>query len=251
MDTILEVDDAETIIGRIIVFHINKIEKELRLLEKDITSIEEDLTTQKDNNDLRIKPLHSSEIARKLNIYRFTLYEEQIVKLKNEITIYQELFDRELIDDIEYELCHAKIIDNPDHEHEEFISPHLSYLYKNIVSAKVNLVRFQKSSLGENDYLKDIDSVKTKIATVQEFTFVDTRIQYPELPHVTIQKFIFNLCDVRKASLSSVPFQPFDKAVIKIIGKLLTGKKRATKEQKNLIQKERRKFQLQERYRYL
>lgn len=234
-------EDGETIISHIIQHNIKKREENIKTLNDEANSFK---------LKIEIEGVHPL-IYDRLNWHRLTLYEYLIDKLKQEIIIYKESFSEELIEDIEYELYDAKLVKNLDHKHEESISSELLYLYENIVTARVNIISFQNSSLGENDYTKDVEAINKKISDVQEFTFVDTSFKYPELPHVTIQKLVFNLCDEKKSRFLSTSFVPVNKKTIQIIGKLLSGKKRASKEQKKLIQKERRKFQLQEKFKHL
>ncbi len=223
------------------------IDSHIKSIDTDIAHIEDELSNR---NNLRISDhelTFKTKIGSKINCYKLSLYEQIKQQLINQRKIYYDAFDEDMINDIEYELYHAKVLDNPDHIHNE-INPWLSNIYTQIVDARYKILFFQKSCLGENDYKKDISSVENKIAEIQKFTTVDTYFSYPELPHITIQKFVYSLCDEKRMKVAHQPFTPAPIKVIKDIGKIISGKDRAAKEDKTLKLKERNKYRLRARF---
>jgi len=222
------------------------IDNHIKSIDDDITHIEEEQKNRNSDKEATFK----TSIGSKINCCKLNLYEQIKQQLINQRKTYYDAFDEDMINDIEYELYHAKVLDNPDHIHNEMNS-WLWNIYTQIVDARYKILFFQKSSLGENDYKKDISLVEKKIVEIQKFTTVDTYFSYPELPHTVIQKFIYLLCDEKRMNVRHQAFEPVPIKAIKNIGKIISGKTRAPKEDRALKLKERDKYRLRTRFAHI
>lgn len=218
MENDYELDKEFNSIQNLIQHYILNIEDDIKLLEIENKEWEQSVA-EKDSQ------CYHTSIPFRLNLCRMSATSSIIKRLKNEKTIFSDAFDDDMIEDIQYVLDSANI------------TKHLGYINRKIIEARVEIVRFIKSSLGSNDYERDIKAIKNKIEDIQEYTEVNNFIEFPSLPHNSIKKLTFNLCDKKKLLTMNIETELISKETVKEIITIISLMKRAPGKQADFDKK--------------
>ncbi len=211
------------------------------ILGEKIAKIEQDIETlkQMEKNLEHIQPdkeFHTPLPKNKMSWMLPSMTESMIVRMEEEKSLYVNAFDKGMIQGI------IDSLENID------IMKSSRPLNERIVHARIELLRFRKSGLGEKDYERDIAAIKKKIDDVSKYTEVNSYFQFPKLPHVILKELVFYLCNTKKNQHLhfSIPVVPTETA--KEISIIISEKQRLPRKQKEYDKKELKKVAILSRH---
>lgn len=158
------------------------IHEEVSKLEKDIEKIDlEILELQEQYIDFDNKYYQSSMRA-KIEQNKLAALIGAKKMIEDEIDLYQASFTDDMIADLDYIL-------------EEYctIAPRgRAYM---IISARIDIVRFERSDISGKDYKRDTKAIFKKVDEVSPFLNLHPNVRLPELPHQIIKQLIHFLTE--------------------------------------------------------
>lgn len=205
------------------------------IIDESIIKIELDLQTlkqMKDNLDTyreQITPnnkYYTSLVNQRIEGMFPSMTRSMIVRLEEEKSLYENAFDKKMLQGIIDSFENIDMMTNSRPINER------------IVHARIEILRFQKSGLGEKDYERDINAIKKKIDDVSKYTEVYSYFKFPNLPHITLKELVFYLCNTKKNRHIHPPLPIIPRETAKEISVIISEKKRLPRDQKEYDQRE-------------
>ncbi len=200
------------------VIRIDQDLQTLKQLEDNLDTYREQVTP----NNKYYTPLVKQRIKGMLP----SMTESMIVRLEEEKSLYKNAFNEKMIQGIIDSFENINIMTSSRSINER------------IVHARIEILRFQKSGLGEKDYERDISAIKKKIDDVSKYTEVYSHFQFPKLPHVILKELVFYLCNTKKNRHIHPPLPILPKETAKEISAIISEKQRLPRNQKEYDKKE-------------
>ncbi len=207
------------------------IEQDLQTLEKDAKSYIDNHRSTNPEGKYKTQLL-----SKKMYWMMPTMQESMILNMQREKYLYENAFSKKMVQGIIDALENIAIM-----EHSRPIN-------ERIIHARIELLRFYKSGLGENDYERDIGAIKKKIDDISQYTEVNDNFQFPKLPHVILKELVFYLCNTKKNRNMHPPLPILPKETAKEISAIISEKQRLPRNQKEYDKKELYKVHIRNRH---
>jgi len=214
------------------------IEEKIMNIERDIQTLEADVKDYIDNHrsnnpDGRYK---THLLCDKMYWMMPSMQESMILRMQEEKYLYENAFDEKILQGLIDSLENIDIMKSSRPINER------------IIHARIEILRFRKSGLGEKDYERDISAIKKKIDDVSKYTEVHSHFKFPALPHITLKELVFYLCNTKKNKHIHHPLPIIPKETAKEISVIISEKQRLPRNQKEYDQKELHRVALRSRY---
>lgn len=213
------------------------------IVEEQIIKIEQDLETlkQMSKNLEHIYPekeFHTPLIKYKMGWMLPSMIESMITKMEEEKSLYENAFNAKMVQGIVDSLENIDIIKSSRPINEK------------IIHARIEILRFERSGLGEKDYERDIAAIRKKIDDVSKYTEVHSPFKFPNLPHRTLKELVYYLCNAERSQHLHFPIIP--KETAKEISLIISKKQRLPRKQEEYdeieLKKELYRIELRSRH---
>ena len=211
------------------------------IVEEQIYKIELDLETlkQMSKNLEHIQPdkeFHTHLLKNKMSWMLPSMTKSMIVRMEEEKSLYENAFNKKMVQGIIDSLENIDIMKSP------------RLINKRIVHARIEILRFRKSGLGEKDYERDISAIKKKIDDVSRYTEVNSHFKFPDLPHITLKELVFYLCNTKKNRHIHPPLPILPTRTAKEISVIISDKQRLPRDQEEYDKKELHRAAIRSRH---
>ena len=188
------------------------IDDKISKLQDDVNKIDIEMTEfTKQVLDFDNKH-YSSHMDLMIKHNKFTALRGIKKRLENEINLYKTSFTDNMIADLDYIL------------EEYYPKKVFTKVPKGktglIVDARVNIVRFKRSRISENDYKRDTNAILKKIDQVSQFINLQPNVIIPKQQHEILKQLINELSEAtmeRLGFLNAAKEGAFPKEAIKAI----------------------------------
>jgi hypothetical protein len=162
--------NTKSLITSLIYREISKFEEDIKTIDIEISEVKKQYLDfdNKHYKSILSNLLHQNKLSSLIGAKRM---------LENEIELHKSAFTEQMIADLDYVL-------------EEYCTKPRTGRALLIIWARIDIVRFERSGLSDNDYKRDTAVIFKKIEEVSPFFHLDPLVTLPEQQHIIIKKLI-------------------------------------------------------------